>query len=98
MAALQKKRGIGVLLISHDLAVVADIADEIVVMQEGRVVEAGNRDNIFRNARHPYTQKLLLAIPRGGKPENLAAIRPADHSAQPVHLVPAGQGAGESGG
>jgi oligopeptide transport system ATP-binding protein len=76
LATLQKKRGIGVLLISHDLAVVADIADEIVVMQEGRVVEAGNRDSIFRNARHPYTQKLLLAIPRGGKPETLPPSDP----------------------
>jgi len=76
LAALQKKRGIGVLLISHDLAVVADIADEIVVMQEGRVVEAGNRDSIFRNACHPYTQKLLLAIPRGGKPETLPPSEP----------------------
>ena len=63
LAALQKKRDIGVMFISHDLAVVADIADQIVVMQEGRVVEAGNRDAIFRHARHPYTRKLLQAIP-----------------------------------
>jgi peptide/nickel transport system ATP-binding protein/oligopeptide transport system ATP-binding protein len=76
LASLQKKRDIGILFISHDLAVVADIADQIVVMQEGRIVEAGDRDAIFRNARHPYTQKLLQAIPRGGKQERLAASKP----------------------
>lgn len=71
LAALQKKRDIGIVFISHDLAVVADIADTIVVMQEGKVVESGNRDNIFRNAKQPYTQKLLQAIPTGGKQEEL---------------------------
>jgi peptide/nickel transport system ATP-binding protein/oligopeptide transport system ATP-binding protein len=76
LAALQKKRDIGVLLISHDLAVVADIADQIVVMQQGRIVETGDRDAIFRNARHPYTQKLLQAIPRGGKPVALPVSEP----------------------
>tara|TARA_R110002124_G_scaffold32999_5_gene110006 strand:+ start:13910 stop:15556 length:1647 start_codon:yes stop_codon:yes gene_type:complete len=76
LAALQAKRNIGVLFISHDLAVVADIADQIVVMQQGRIVETGNREDIFRNARHPYTQKLLRAIPRGGKPVALPASQP----------------------
>ncbi|CAA0116639.1 Glutathione import ATP-binding protein GsiA [Halioglobus japonicus] len=76
LASLQKKRDIGILFISHDLAVVADIADQIVVMQEGRIVETGNRDDIFRNAQHPYTRKLLNAIPRGGKPVELPASEP----------------------
>ncbi len=73
LASIQKKRGIGVLLISHDLAVVADIADQIVVMQEGRIVETGDRNDIFRNARHPYTRKLLQAIPTGSKAAELPA-------------------------
>jgi oligopeptide transport system ATP-binding protein len=76
LAAIQKKRDIGIIFISHDLAVVADIADQIVVMQEGRIVEAGDRDAIFRNARHPYTQKLLRAIPTGGKQDELPASAP----------------------
>jgi ABC-type microcin C transport system duplicated ATPase subunit YejF len=76
LAALQKKRDIGVLFISHDLSVVADIADQILVMQQGRIVESGNRDDIFGHARHPYTQKLLQAIPRGGKPVALPASEP----------------------
>ncbi len=76
LASIQKQRAIGVLLISHDLAVVADIADQIVVMQAGKIVEAGDRNAIFRNARHPYTRKLLQAIPTGGKAEELPAAEP----------------------
>ncbi|MEH6591969.1 MAG: ABC transporter ATP-binding protein [Halioglobus sp.] len=67
MADLQKTRNIGVVFISHDLAVVADIADQIIVMQQGKVVERGNRDAIFEHAQHPYTKKLLAAIPAGTK-------------------------------
>ena len=67
IAELQRKRDIGVIFISHDLAVVADIADQICVMQQGRIVESGDRDAIFANAKHPYTQKLLSAIPGGTK-------------------------------
>ena len=64
---LQTRRDIGVIFISHDLAVVADIADQIVVMQEGRIVESGDREGIFHRATHPYTQKLLAAIPVDSK-------------------------------
>ena len=81
VAQLQQIRDIGVIFISHDLAVVADIADQIVVMQEGRIVEAGDRQGIFHNARHPYTRKLLAAIPADSKqsepgtPEPLIQVR-----------------------
>ena len=67
IADLQTRRDIGVIFISHDLAVVADIADRIVVMQQGRIVEAGDREGIFHNAEHPYTKKLLAAIPADSK-------------------------------
>ena len=67
IAELQRRRNIGVIFISHDLAVVADIADTIVVMQRGRVVERGEGEEIFQCARHPYTKKLLAAIPSGSK-------------------------------
>jgi oligopeptide transport system ATP-binding protein len=76
LKGLQKRRDIGILFISHDLAVVADIADQIVVMQDGAVVETGDRAAIFSNAQHPYTQNLLRAIPRGGKEEKLPASEP----------------------
>jgi oligopeptide transport system ATP-binding protein len=73
---LRERRNISILFISHDLAVVADIADQIVVMQNGAVVETGDRDAIFHNAQHPYTRKLLQAIPRGGKKEKVPASEP----------------------
>ena len=75
IAELQKTRDIGVLLISHDLAVVADIADRISVMQDGRIVEHGDRAAIFEHAAHPYTRKLLAAIPSGTK---TSTTEPAD--------------------
>ena len=65
IADLQKHRDIGVLFISHDLAVVSDIADQIVVMEQGEVVENCSPDAIFNHAQHPYTKKLLAAIPSG---------------------------------
>lgn len=66
---LQEKRNIGVVFISHDLSVVADIADDIVVMQQGRFVEQGSRDDIFNRPQHEYTQKLLAAVPKTQKAE-----------------------------
>ncbi len=80
IADLQKNRDIGVLFISHDLAVVADIADQIIVMEQGVMVEHGSPDAIFNHAQHPYTQKLLAAIPSGHrtaeriKPDPLIAV------------------------
>lgn len=60
---LQQRNGMAIMLITHDLGVVAEMADEVVVMYLGRVVEEGPVDDIFHNARHPYTQALLRSIP-----------------------------------
>ena len=76
IAELQTKRDIGVLFISHDLAVVSDIADQIVVMEKGKVVESGEPKAIFENPQHPYTQKLLAAIPSGQKAADTVAPDP----------------------
>ena len=76
IAELQTKRDIGVLFISHDLAVVSDIADQIVVMETGKVVESGQPKAIFDNPQHPYTQKLLAAIPSGQKAADNVAPDP----------------------
>jgi oligopeptide transport system ATP-binding protein len=65
LADLQRSREIGIVFISHDLAVVADIADQVVVMQQGQVVESDSSHQIFHAPKHPYTRKLLDAIPRG---------------------------------
>ena len=62
--------------ISHDLAVVSDIADQIVVMEKGKVVESGQPKAIFDNPQHPYTQKLLAAIPSGQKAADSVAPDP----------------------
>ena len=61
---LQAETGMSVLLITHDLGVVANVADEVVVMYRGRVMEAGSRDDIFRRAEHPYLKALMRAVPR----------------------------------
>ena len=61
---LQEDSGMSVLFITHDLGVVAEIADEVVVMYLGRDVESGDVDTIFHDPRHPYTRALLQSIPR----------------------------------
>ena len=67
MQELQAEMGMAIMLITHDLGVIADFADEVVVMYSGRVVEKGTVDDIFYNPLHPYTQGLLKSIPVLGK-------------------------------
>ena len=60
---IQKERGLSVILITHDMGVVAEMADDVVVMYLGRAVEKGPVDEIFHDPKHPYTQALLRSIP-----------------------------------
>jgi ABC-type glutathione transport system ATPase component len=60
---LQTERGMGVLLITHDFGVVADVADRVVVMRHGRVVEQGTVDEVLRNPKDDYTKSLIAAVP-----------------------------------
>ncbi|MDO4265486.1 MAG: ABC transporter ATP-binding protein [Eubacteriales bacterium] len=64
MKDLQKETNMAILLITHDMGVVAEIADEIVVMYAGKVVEQGNSRDIFYHPQHPYTSALLASVPR----------------------------------
>ena len=66
MQELQTEFGMAIMLITHDLGVIADMADEVVVMYAGRVVEKGSVDDIFYNPQHPYTHGLLNSIPTLG--------------------------------
>ncbi|HZO00560.1 MAG TPA: ABC transporter ATP-binding protein [Burkholderiales bacterium] len=74
---LQQEFHMAVLLITHDLGVVANMAEEVVVMHRGRVMESGTLTDIFREARHPYLKALMRAVPRFNmKPgERLTPIR-----------------------
>ncbi len=71
LADLQEEFGLTYVFISHDLSVVRYIADDVMVMHKGDVVEQGTRDEIFSNPRHPYTQQLFAATPV----TDIAAIR-----------------------
>jgi peptide/nickel transport system ATP-binding protein len=62
---LQEELGLTYVFISHDLAVVKYMADDILVMNQGEIVERGTSEAIYSNPRHPYTRQLLAAIPRG---------------------------------
>ena len=66
IAVLQKEMAMGVIFITHDMGVVADIADRVLVMYRGEAVETGSVEEIFRAPQHPYTQALLAAVPRLG--------------------------------
>lgn len=75
IADLQKKYGMSVLFITHDLGVIADIADEVIVMYRGDIVEKGNTKQIFENPQHPYTKGLLACRPSLEKnPDRLPTV------------------------
>jgi ABC-type glutathione transport system ATPase component len=70
LADLARERSLAVLFVAHDLHVVRHLCERVLVMQQGRVVEAGAVDDVFARPQHPYTQALLAAAPR-------LAVRPA---------------------
>jgi oligopeptide/dipeptide ABC transporter ATP-binding protein len=73
---LQAEHGTSIILITHDLGVVSEVADRIAVMYAGRIVEQGTRDQVLNNPQHPYTMGLLNSMPRidGERRPRLAAI------------------------
>jgi len=86
LARLRAELGLSFLFISHNLAVVAHIADRVAVMYLGRVVETGTREEIFFDPRHPYTQALLSAVPEpipGGRRERQMLTGDVPNPAKP---------------
>jgi peptide/nickel transport system ATP-binding protein len=88
MKELQQEFGMGILFITHDLGVVAEMCDDVAVMYLGKIVEHGSVDEIFHDPKHPYTQGLLKSIPKIGanKKEKLASIE--GHVPVPIDLPP----------
>lgn len=83
MQDLQKKMGMAIIMVTHDLGVIAEICDEIVVMYGGRICERGTADEIFYNPRHEYTKGLLRSIPTmDSKHEKLIPI-----SGTPINML-----------
>jgi len=75
LAKLQAERGMALLLITHDLGVVAKMAQQVAVMYAGEIVEVATREAFFRAPQHPYSQKLFAALPGAGQRGDLAVIR-----------------------
>jgi peptide/nickel transport system ATP-binding protein len=87
MQALQAELGMAIILITHDLSVVAGIADEVLVMYAGRAMEHGDRHSVYRRPHHPYTEGLIQALPsRSGARDRLIPIPGLPPSL--IHLPP----------
>ncbi|SDW28808.1 ABC transporter ATP-binding protein [Paenibacillus sp. CF384] len=88
MKDLQQKTGTSIILITHDLGIVADMCDRVVVMYAGKVVETGTKQEIFKNPQHPYTRGLLRSLPRLDHDKNEPLIpivgTPPDMSSPPT--------------
>ena len=74
---LQEETGMGLLIITHDLGVVAETAHRVVVMNAGEIVETGTAAEVYRTPRHPYTRKLIAAVPgKGAMSDGVAEVAP----------------------
>ncbi|HSM61271.1 MAG TPA: ABC transporter ATP-binding protein [Longimicrobiales bacterium] len=74
LASLRARHGMSLLLITHDLGVIAEMCDRVLVMYAGQIVESGTADEVLRDARHPYTRGLLASVPRRAGTGRLAPI------------------------
>ncbi len=90
MQDLQKKLGMAIIFITHDLGVVAEIADRVVVMYAGQVVETASVEDIFENPRMPYTAGLMNSIPRLGSSVNKVRLKAIPGSVPALKDLPSG--------
>ncbi len=88
IAELKDRLGIGVILISHNLGVIADVAQRVMIMYAGRPVEIGTRDEIFAEPRHPYSWGLIESIPRPDV--RVERLRPIEGAPPSLIQVPPG--------
>jgi oligopeptide/dipeptide ABC transporter ATP-binding protein len=72
---LREEVGMAMVLISHDLGVIAEVADEVAIMYAGRIVEHTSKEELFENPLHPYTQGLLASLPRFDQPDRIPSDR-----------------------
>ena len=89
MRRLQKELGMSILFITHDMGVVAEMADDVAVMYAGAIVEQAGAKELFARPSHPYTQGLLHSIPMPGRAES-ARLVPIPGTVPPLHAMPAG--------
>lgn len=109
MRDLRTRIDSGIILITHDMGVVADLADRVLVMKDGRIVEQGSADDIFYRPQHPYTQQLLAAVPHLGATVGgdaalaeagvtTSAVVATEHDGRPAGTAPATTEAREPAG
>lgn len=80
MNKLKREKGTSILFITHDLGVVAQMADEVVVMYRGHIVEKASAKELFKDPRHPYTRALLHSIPSPGKNKRKSRLATVDEN------------------
>jgi peptide/nickel transport system ATP-binding protein len=91
ISELQKEKGLGVLFITHDLGIVSDIADKVVVMYRGDIVESGDTRSVLSNPSHPYTRALLACRPMLHPPGARLPVVSDFMTNQPAEIIPAGR-------
>jgi peptide/nickel transport system ATP-binding protein len=84
---LQREQGTGVILITHDMGVVAEMADRVIIMRRGRLVEEGKAADIFGNPKADYTRELLAAVPRIGAGAGRQSSRDAAQAEMPAQVA-----------
>jgi len=89
MKSLQDKLDMSIILITHDLGIVADMSDKVIVMYAGQIIEQGLTDEIFKNTSHPYTRKLLASVPRLDMDRN-ESLHSIDGTPPDLYIPPKG--------
>jgi oligopeptide/dipeptide ABC transporter ATP-binding protein len=90
LASLQQRLGLAILLITHDLGVVAEFCERVVVMYTGRVVEEAHVDDLFANPAHPYTRGLLASLPSVTKSDGTTRLPTIKGMVPPIYALPSG--------